>query len=405
VSPNLNDNTSIEENKIAKKNTLNLFNDGYVDKDTFNQLCKEQNRTINHLLFSYGLKKGSFNIDDKNFINSICESKYAKYYFENYSIVEKKTEYYKLMFDFDFKEKNENCDNYKGKSNEIVLYIIEKINLVLNQIFYNPDIRFLYCDKNNGFGVHLYYPKIIVNSLIHTEITQRVTNLLYKSNQFNLTEKNWADIFDTCVSKANGLRWPYFCINNTFYKQNAQYSTYKVEEYNGKCNVNILKLCTIRTNYSSLQNKLKIQIFERKQITNDRQISEKVKQTTNSKIKIKEQITDIRKIDVNILDKLLQCINIKNFITFSGWFKLKFIIFNCNNSEEACQLFYKYSKVGKYKDNVYEDILKAFMNTDVHNVDPIILYHYARKDNHKLFESLDFKIEYDKQTFETIKFI
>jgi hypothetical protein len=46
-------------------------------------------------------------------------------------LLKKKTEYYTLMFDFDFKESHEGYNNYKDKSVEIVDFIIDNINRIL----------------------------------------------------------------------------------------------------------------------------------------------------------------------------------------------------------------------------------------------------------------------------------
>ena len=89
INNNSNDNKkpNITETKqiISNQPLLN-----YIKDDNLKH-------TITHV--SYGIKRGSFAILNDS-LTKICNT----FYFDNYALVEKKTIFYKLMFDFDFKE-------------------------------------------------------------------------------------------------------------------------------------------------------------------------------------------------------------------------------------------------------------------------------------------------------------
>jgi len=98
---------------------------------------------------SYGSKKGNFVIDDK-VLKLLSES---EWHLKNYCFVEIKTEYYVLMFDFDFHPIHTNAIEYIEKADSIVDDVIIKINQSLKKIFVKPDVSFVYCDKNLDKGV------------------------------------------------------------------------------------------------------------------------------------------------------------------------------------------------------------------------------------------------------------
>jgi hypothetical protein len=164
---------------------------------------------------SYGTIKGKFNIN----YDIIPQLLTDKYICQNYALVEKKTEYYRLIFDFDYKplirKSKNNSGNldffkcYNKKEDELTDIIIKYINIVLNEIFIESNTKYIYCDKNIGFGVHLYYPHIIVNKIVHSNIMEKVINKLLTETTYNFNKNVWENIVDGCVSDANSLRIPY----------------------------------------------------------------------------------------------------------------------------------------------------------------------------------------------------
>jgi hypothetical protein len=342
---------------------------------------------------SYGLIHGNYIIDDIK-LKEIIENHNN---FKSFALVEKKTDYYKLMFDFDYKDKNNGYNTYKNQTYEITDYIIILINKTLKKIFKSPDLRIIYCDKNIGKGIHIYYPNIIVNLSVHTYVYRSVYDIIIQNKKFKLTLEQWDDIFDDCVFKDVSLRLPYFYINSAYYKPNIDLSTYPIPDNK----YDIVKLCSIRTSLNNVVPELLIEIKA------DEKIIKKTKQLTN-KIKILNKPIEFRlieKIPIYELEHILDCYPENYFTNYNTWFMIGSLLYNCNNTEEACKLFYKKSKIGKYKDVSYEHIKEHFYNFKImYYYDPNILRYQARKLNYKLFDTIKLNIPYDKQYYETIKF-
>lgn len=347
---------------------------------------------------SYGTRTGNFIIDDKT-LQLLCLD---DIYFKNYAFVEKRTPYYVLIFDFDFKLTHPFIYTYIDKSEEIVDHIIYFINIILAKVFVKPDVRYVYCDKNEGKGCHLYYPEIIVSDVVHEYIYNKVIELVLKNDKYGLTEAVWTKIFDSCVTSHNGLRYPYCMKDNNYYKPNELLSTYPIP----KSKYEIIKICSIRTDRLMTQpdlkdNKINIPIEKKKQnkISNSKNKNIISANSKNSKNMIFERIS------VRELDNLLSCFHQSWFDNYSKWKDILFYSYNCNNTEEACQVFYKYCQVDEYKDVPYDEIKKHYYGCGtVSYFNPNILRYQARQENKKLFDTFKLDIPYDKKTFPTIQF-
>ena len=131
------------------------------------------------IIRSYANNKGNFMHDVNKIIKETLNSD------NNYCFVEKKTEYYKCMWDFDYKDKlDEIC---RTNHEEITTTIINSINFVLGNMFDKIDINYIYCIKNRGLGVHVYYPNVLVNSDVHQEIYHNVikhAKLISKNKEY-----------------------------------------------------------------------------------------------------------------------------------------------------------------------------------------------------------------------------
>lgn len=186
-----------------------------------------------------------------------------------YCFVPVKTEYYILMWDFDLKvDKFIEDYNLKPFCSQIEFYthinnfdaiVYELINLIidsLNKIFINPDINYVLADKNIGVGFHLYFPNIIINKMFHSYIYDDVLQSIKKLNKY--PDEIINHIFDACISKANGLRYFYYYLNDNYYKPNYEYSTFEFDEKPEKN----FKYCLINTTNKNLNLKLNIDIEE-----------------------------------------------------------------------------------------------------------------------------------------------
>jgi hypothetical protein len=158
--------------------------------------------------------------------------------------VEKKSEYYKLCFDFDFKY-NKYEDIFKSVNKDykaITLHIVNIINKYISKCC-DANIDYIYACKKEQAGVHIYYPNIITNKCFHSYIYKRTYNelindelffkLLY-GEEYELNENKQMfleiinKIFDNCVSKGVGLRLFYHISNNDYYYPVKSLSTFKI---------------------------------------------------------------------------------------------------------------------------------------------------------------------------------
>lgn len=342
---------------------------------------------------SYGSKKGNFIIDTDT-LKLLAES---DYHLKNYCFVEIKSDHYVLMFDFDFHSSHTNATEYTNKADAIVDYVIIEINKSLRQIFMNPDLCFVYCDKNIDKDVHLYYPKIIVNESIHQYIYNDVLIKLINKSKFGLSGDEWKNIFDACITKKNGLRLPYFYKDSSYYKINQTKSTHEVP----LTKFEKMKLCCIRTCNTKEYPELKIVIVNEPKI----KIKSKEKKKSIEKFIEPQNNKIVEYIKKDELNGILSCFNEKMFIAYKDWYTMGWFIFNCNNTDDGCELFHKYSKVGEYKNVTYSEIKEHFDKYKISNYfNPNILRYQARKENSKLFDKLKLDIVYDKREFDSIKF-
>ena len=110
-------------------------------------------------------------------------------------------------------------------------------------------------------------------------------------------------------------------------------------------------------------------------------------------------------VPIKELDGILSCFSEEMFLAYKDWYTMGWFIFNCNNTEDECKLFHKYSKVGKHENVTYGHIKQNFYEYKISNYfNPNILRYQARTENFKLFDKLKLNILYDKRKFKTIQF-
>jgi len=305
-------------------------------------LCEKQEATV----VSYGSKTGNFNITTTMLPNLSTE----KNVLETYALVEKKTEFYRLMFDFDFKENRDlkieeiYYNLYINKDIEIVDYVISLINTILVETFIDPNIEYIYCDKNIGKGIHLYYPNIIVDKRIHTYIINKVYELCENETVFNLPLKIWKKIVDSCVSSANGLRLLYYHFKGNYYKPNIDKSTFKLKP----SRVEATRLTLIRTNESKYKPdlKMKIQVNDIPKIKKEKSVKIDNKEDDDLDNEINHDIIDMGD-KKDLIIKLLNILSIKRIDDFDSWRKIMCLLNTFGYKEEAINLSKKSSKFDK----------------------------------------------------------
>ena len=377
-------------------NNVSTLNDG----DIFDSIMTnaKNKHTITHI--SNGFKKGSFDLND-NILLQICEP----YIFKNYALTELKTKFYKLMFSIDLK-------NINNKLDIITNLFIKTINDTLLLIYGdNVNTNYIFCNNDNN-GIHIYYPNIIVSNKIHNKIYNAVFNIILKSKDITIKSDRLTKIFDESITKSNSLCLPYFTHNNICYKYNDIKSTHKIILLNNLDKLdkyNIIKQCSVNTsfiipNHIIINNIIKLPTI----VNNSNDINNPIDNLNNIPpiLQLKpNNIKIIDKMNIDELDIILKCLSDKRFLNYATWQMMNSLIYNCNNTIEACKLFFIKSTFGPYKNNLFKDIYYKFYNNKTFdNFNINVLRYYARADNPKLFDTLILDIKYNKQLYDAIKF-
>jgi hypothetical protein len=144
----------------------------------------------------------------------------TKSFFAISCLVENKTKYYILNFDFDYKIEKHKEDylGFENKHIEITDYIIQKIIMSLNEILHltKKQLEYIWACKKFSAGYHIYFPEIIVDEILHRYIFDETNKKI--NNEKIYPENLIKRVFDDVVCKSNGLRLFYFK-----YKDNDYY--------------------------------------------------------------------------------------------------------------------------------------------------------------------------------------
>jgi hypothetical protein len=172
---------------------------------------------------------GKFLIDSEKILEFILTDENAK----NYKFTECVTPYYKLFFDIDLKE-------YDGDNiDEIGYFFVYKIVEALKSIIKPKDIdmddttffQYIYSDKASIFGnfknkkkgLHLYFPRVIVNVETLRFLLNYILNYIIDHDDLNIGENTIKEIFDT--HSLYGIKVMFQ--GDPYYKINKELSTYK----------------------------------------------------------------------------------------------------------------------------------------------------------------------------------
>jgi hypothetical protein len=287
-----------------------------------------------YLLRAYGTKKGNM-IGTYDSIKKNCiETK-------EYCFVEKKTDYYVLSWDLDFKEDLDEC--YKDNNEKITHYIIEKINESIDEIIINADKDYVYAESTKGLGKHIYYIFIITDVKLHLKIYDILMKKIEKDKKYNkeLMEK----IIDRTVCVNNGIRL-FGCVKDGgYYYPVKEKSTYKM--LSGDIDKDF-EYCFLNTEATKYNCGIKIEIEDIKK-TEEKKI-EKLTQLNMKKINIKNE-------DLKELKELLEIIQNKNK-KYEDCIKVGLSLHTTNNTEETKELWKEWSKIN------YDWKPKQFNNID-----------------------------------------
>ncbi len=156
---------------------------------------------------SMGFKRGNFSIDSKgvqSMYQAIADDEMA-----TFCMIEKKTPFFKLFWDFDIKNlthifKKTNIANFWSYLVETLVSVLQKyINEKDNKTF-----KYIYSDrKDTEYGIHVYFPNIVISSEYCMALREQLIKKVIQDNEYKfLDEAIWGDIIDASVFKGNGLR-------------------------------------------------------------------------------------------------------------------------------------------------------------------------------------------------------
>lgn len=279
-------------------------------------------------------------------------------YFSSFCFVEKKTKYFKLYWDFDFKYETE-PDIYNGFVGEhfiiteyILKYIIDTLNETLN--LSKSDLQYIWAQKNKSVGFHIYFPNIIVNKELHTWIYDKTFDKIMNDKKY--PQKLIGKIFDRCV-KSNGLRLFYYKFKGDFYFPFQDKSTFKFEPEPDKH----FHHCIINTNFDAYSFNLKIHsdLIRENTLVKDKKIETKSIESNSIESNSIESnaVVDIKTIDVedkkDLIIGLCKCLNNNRIDEYHNWISLVYMFKNFGMYEEIIKLSKKSNSFyGIKKDNL-----------------------------------------------------
>lgn len=196
---------------------------------------------------SYNGRKGLFKIDNLDdldrFNDFILTNRLAK----RYTFVEMKTPYYKLIIDLDFKDD----DRFKAVSrfdvNKLTDSIMSAFIETLGYFVEDSELydKYIYSDKSEGNGVHIYFPELIVNNNFARAVRSHVIECLLRDKKYKeIDQETWKNIIDGSLYYGTGMKLMFQTVKKAYYKVNPEKSTLKGLSTERK---HLLELTRIRT--------------------------------------------------------------------------------------------------------------------------------------------------------------
>ena len=425
---------NIEELKDGDYKQCHTFanNKYYLVELYTNKECAIKNIELNnvrHDIMSYGnnnyagkfitnygsIKYLALN-EQQNKLYKICERRDIKgnitdayQYTESVCLVENKTQFYILNFDFDYKY-DKHPDIYAGFGDAheyLTKYIVDIIIKVLDQTLNlkKKQLEYIWAEKNSDYGHHIYWNNIIVNKSLHQYI-------FLKSLEIITQEKIYppaliTHVFDACVGKANGLRLFYFKINDNYYYPIQSKSTFKFDPEPEKH----FNLCIINTNYSNYNFDLKItqDIVDQSICVYDTKL--KNKDAKNNLLKSDtEYLTDFTSLDLegkkDLFIGLTNIINISRIDNYNDWLSLVFLHKNYNLADNIIKLSAKSKKFDKKAQTTINNIFIEKTKTNKNPITLGSLIKWAKEDNltetNKLFSKYFLTLKLDVKSIDEI---
>lgn len=297
--------------------------------------------------------------------------------FTSFCFVEKKTKYYKLYWDFDFKYDKE-PDIYFGFTDQhniiteyILKYIIETLNETLN--LSKSDLQYIWAQKEKSIGFHIYFHNIIVDKELHLWIYDKTFDKIINDKKY--PEKLISKIFDKCI-QSNGLRLFYYKYNDDFYFPFQDKSTFKFDPEPDKH----FHICIINTNFDVFNFNLKIQsdLIWKNNFIEDKKIETKSIESNT--------IVDIKTIDIedkkDLIIGLSKCLNIDRIDNYVYWISLIYMFKNFSMYNEIIELSKKSKKFDSKSIGIIDKIFRNKTTPrDIKIITIGTLIKWAKEDN------------------------
>ena len=325
-------------------------------------IIKKISKSIPGTYLSYGEIKGCFEADTQIIKRLSLDSN------NRYAFVEKKTTYYRLMFDFDYKLEN---DSICAWHQRITKLLIELIIEALNDLIDKPNTEYIVAIKNKGLGVHLYFPNIIVDIVFHKYIYDYCFKLLKINNMTingNIIEVNIIKkIFDECVCKSNGLRLFYNPINDMYYYPCKELSTFIFPDDKRMH----FKYCLVNTNATQYNFELSPDFINALQMEKRLNTVEEINVYTEKYLDNNE--------NKELFMDLVEILSSYRWDKYDTWLDLVFLFRTYDYKDELIE-FSKQSN--KYNANALSDINKIFnkhLTTKKKTIGSLIMW--CKEDN------------------------
>jgi len=325
----------------------------------------------NYLSYGKDKSKGKFKNKPETVYTYIIENKSLS----KFCLVERKTKISKYYWDIDLK------DDFLKDLNVIEIgdYIVDIINTVTKEYIFESN--YLYLDKNEGYGIHLIYPDILIDKANILYLRNKVLDVMCDDKKYGLTREQWKKIIDESVYNT-GLRMLYQKIDGKYYQLNESKSTYENIPDDG---VKILELASIRSlakeiNFPSLikENNKVVKQYDKKEqlviINKDNEVL-----TPYLKKIINEDMTLIPKIKSLLLTGM-NLLNVDNICTRSDWIAIGILCYQFGNY--GINLWIEFSKKSaEFNMDGINRILKTFYYKDNGYTLKSLLYYVNKCNN------------------------
>lgn len=379
----------INENDIKQK---------YVFEKKYVLYELEYDTRIKHDVMSYGKIRGKFITttqtlkylalnSDANLIQKKTFNKETKMFDTingNFCFVENKSKYYKMGFDFDYKTEKypELYAGFESMDEVITIYILDNIIDVLKQTLNKPDVKYIFSEKKNSKGQHIYFPNVITNRELHKYIIDETIVKIRSEKKYPNELIN--QIFDDSIAGANGMRLWYYVHNDDYYFPVLEKSTYKFSPEPERH----FDLCIINTNYVNYNFNLLINeniILENNKVINTVQKNKDVKKGI---VKPDDDyVEDFKILDLgtkkDLFLKLINIVDIKRIDDAKDWIRSVYAFKNHGiDRSEAIQISKKSKKFDnkslKTINNIYD---KKIVKTNTKQTSLGTVIRWAKEDN------------------------